>query len=228
MRTSAAISLCALLVGCGSAATPTAVSTLKSALVSYPIDANVGVNLYYDTYSITTNGVDWTVAWTGDDAIHDFSGYVAVGGNITNVTTDGFYAEDYLDQTDFNLLEFDAQTDYGAVQSFTFSSDTIPVRFYLYVDGVPAVYQVVYASGGIESTTDDVPFDLTPAGFFRIRSIGSEPMAAVRPAPSFNKSGSRTDVRAAAKVKSVQADKTARVKWIDPPIRSQAAASTDR
>lgn len=226
MRICAAISLCGLLAGCGAASTPApaSVSTLKNALVSYPIDANVGVNLYYDTYAITTNGLDWSVAWTGDDATHDFSGYVAVGGNISNVTTDGLYADDYVQQTDYNLLEFDAQTDYTGVQSFTFTSDTVPVRFYLYVDGVPAVYQVVYTSGGIESTTDDVPFDLTPTGMFAIRAIDSRPMAAARPAPAF----SQPNGRVAATLKSSRLDLTTSAKRVEAPPSRRAATQTDR
>lgn len=226
MRLCAAMSLCALLAGCGSASTPTPapVGNLKNALVSYPIDANVGVSLYYDNYAITTNGADWSVVWTGDDATHEFSGYVAVGGNISNVTTDGLYASDYVQQTDYNLVEFDAQTDYTTVQSFTFTSDTVPVRFYLYVDGVPAVYQVVYMSGGVESTTDDVPFDLTPAGMFRIAAIGSGPMAAVRPAPSFGQAGAHT----IATSKASRVDLTASVKRIEAPPSRPAVTQADR
>ena len=213
VRIGAAISLCGLLTGCGSTSQPAEPSTLKNALVSYAIDPNVGVSLYDDTYAITTNGSDWTVAWIGDDATHEFSGYVAVGGTISNVTADGLFGGDYVEQTDWNLLEFDAQTDYSNVQSITFTSDTIPVRFYLYIDGVPAVYQVVYSSGGIESTTDDVPFDLTPAGFLRIRSVGTGPMAAVRRAPSF----SRPATGALGPRKSVSVGTTRLVKRLEAP-----------
>ena len=224
MRISAAISLCVLLAGCGSASKPAEISNVKNALVNYPIDPNVGVGLYDDTFAITTNGVDWSVAWVGDYAAHEFSGYVAVGGTISNVATAGLFGGDYVEQTDWNLLEFDAQTDYSNVQSFTFTSDTIPVRFYLYIDGVPAVYQVVYTSGGIESTTDDIPFDLTPSGFLRIRSVGQGPPAAVRTAPPFTKPATN----AVAKGKSASAGTTLTVKRLEAPASRATSTQADR
>lgn len=222
MRAPTILSICALLAGCGSADVsnqpvgsgpnqPAATSPgtrvgLKpdrlysptDIVPNYVIDANVGVGLYDNTYAITTNGSDWIVAWTGDAAYHEFSGTVLVGGNIFNVVSAGLNIGDYAEQTALNQVDFDGQTDGGNIQSVSFSSDTVPVRFDLYVDGIPAVYQVVYSSSTVESTTDAMPFDLTPAGT-ALRALSASKggnMSAAKQAPAFSKSSTLTTASA--------------------------------
>ena len=101
--------------------------------------------------------------------------------NITGVGATGLFEGDYVVQTANNDIQFDAQTDGTNVQYFQFTSDLTPVRWNLFIDGYQAVYEVVFSSMNVESTSDIMPFDLLPTG-----AAQSVP---VKPAPAFNKTG---------------------------------------
>lgn len=127
----------------------------------FPIDPGEGVDMPERSYAITTNGRQWTLAWTGDQAVHEFSGQVLSGAAISGVLFEGAFAGDRVTQPAAGQVDFAAATDGGTVQSVTLTSQGDPLRFNLFIDGRPAVYQVVFSSLGVPSTTDEMPFDLT-------------------------------------------------------------------
>lgn len=190
MKKSLILSVFAMLVGCGApeaasgtgtgtelGAKPAAPKGFKAAVAPlsidkdvarpddvapFPIDPGVGVQLYADSYAITTNGTDWILAWTGDVDFHEFYGeMISPDGSTLAITgSDGLYAGDTVDQVDVNRVAFDGITDGNNVQLVQVSANAQPVRFNIYIDGVPAVYAVVFPSGGFEATSDIMPFDL--------------------------------------------------------------------
>lgn len=128
----------------------------------FPIDAGAGIDLPNTAYAITTNGVDWTIAWLGGARSNNFHGEIYTdAGQLSGVQFDGAYAGDRASQPAANHVVFDAVTDGSNVQSLTFTSNVVPVRFNLGIDGTSAVGDVVFSSGGIASTTDVMPFGLT-------------------------------------------------------------------
>lgn len=150
--------------------TPAPAITPDASLSTFSIDVGAGVTLDEATYAITTNGRDWTLAWRGDAYFRRFRGEVVNGSRFTNLVVDGLFAGDVARQTAPNRVAFDTHTDAGNIQSVTVRSGSEPVRFNLWIDGAPATYAVIFASGGIESTTDDMPFDLVTGGFVAART----------------------------------------------------------
>jgi len=166
-----------LLSGCGLAgasaavspapgATPAPITTPSSSGVvtdAFFIDDGAGVTLPEDAFSITVNGEAWALTWRGDYGFHDFTGEIVNGSRIDGVTFAGGYAGDWVSQPEPGRVQFGASTDGYNLQSITLASASEPLRFNLYVDGYPATYAVVFSSGGIESTSDVMPFDLMTA-----------------------------------------------------------------
>lgn len=192
---------------------PAPATTPDASLSTFTIDVGAAVGLDEATYAITTNGTDWTVAWRGDGLFRRFRGELINGSRFSGLAADGMYAGDVVRQTASNRISFDTHTDAHNIQSVTVRSGSEPVRFNLWIDGYPATYSVIFSSGGIESTTDDMPFDLI-TGFF----------TAGRSAP-------RVDLeRAAFKRVTAPADRsTASVKGTKserPIIKAPAASST--
>lgn len=142
----------------------------------FPIDPGAGVDLEDREYAITTNGRQWTLAWTGDQVARQFSGQVLSGGAISGVLFEGGFPGDRVTQPAAGQVDFLATTDGGTVQSITLTSQTDPLRFNLYIDGRAAVYRVVFSSLGVRSTADEMPFDLTTqAGAAGGRTIARAP-----------------------------------------------------
>lgn len=150
--------------------TPAPAVTPDASLSTFTIDVGAGVTLDEATYAITTNGRDWTVAWRGDAYFRRFRGEIINGSRFTGLVPDGLFAGDVVRQTAPNRIAFDTHTDARSIQSVTVRSGSEPVRFNLWIDGAPATYAVIFASGGIESTTDDMPFDLVTGGFAAART----------------------------------------------------------
>jgi hypothetical protein len=163
----------ALLSGCGgaepaaSAAAGPAVTSPAKATQSataltdaFLIDDGVGVSLPEDAFAITVNGSAWALSWRGDADFHSFTGTITNGSSIDGVVFAGGFAGDWVTQPDVNSVQFSASTDGADVQSITLDSGSQPVTFDLYVDGYPATNAVVFSSGGVESTSDVMPFDL--------------------------------------------------------------------
>lgn len=145
--------------------TPAPAATPDASLSTFSIDVGVGVTLDEATYAITTNGRDWTLAWRGDAYFRRFRGEILNGTRFTGLVVDGLYAGDTARQTAPNRIAFDTQTDARNIQSVTVRSGSEPVRFNLWIDGAPATYAVIFSSGRIASTTDDMPFDLITSRF---------------------------------------------------------------
>jgi hypothetical protein len=130
---------------------------------TYIIDAGVGVDLPELSYAVTTNGLDWTLAWTGDDFVRGFSGEIIGPGRLSQARFSGGFAGDEVTQPEAGRLRFSAATDISVMQSITVRSDQQPVRFNLFIDGAPAVRGVVFSSGGVVSANEAIPFDLMTA-----------------------------------------------------------------
>lgn len=145
--------------------TPAPAATPDASLSTFSIDVGVGVTLDEATYAITTNGRDWTLAWRGDAYYRRFRGEILNGTRFTGLVVDGLYAGDTVRQTAPNRIAFDTQTDARNIQSVTVRSGSEPVRFNLWIDGAPATYAVIFSSGHVASTTDDMPFDLITSRF---------------------------------------------------------------
>lgn len=168
----------ALLSGCGQgdavASAPAAGVAVSSALKpkstsaltdAFFIDDGVGVLLPEYAYAITVNGAAWALTWLGDAGFHTFTGSIYNGSTIDDVVFAGGFAGDAVTQPDASTVQFSASTDGSDIQSITLDSGSEPVSFDLYIDGNPAIGNVVYSSSGVLSTTDVMPFDLlTGAG----------------------------------------------------------------
>lgn len=127
---------------------------------AFVIDPGAGVNLPDLAYAVTTNGLDWTLAWTGDAAFHRFEGELIGAGTLSRVQFANGFQGDVVRQVEAGRVQFDANTDGSLNQSITLRSDTQPMRFNLYIDGQAAVGAVAFMSQGRLSTTDSMPFDL--------------------------------------------------------------------
>lgn len=151
-------------------------STQDASIATFAIDVGVGVGLDENTYAITTNGADWSVAWRGDRYFRHFQGEIINGTRFSGLAKAGLFAGDVVRQTAPNRVLVDAHTDGRHIQSFTVRSGSEPVRFNLWIDGAPAAFAVIFPSAGIESTSDVMPFDLVIGDIAGVRS-------APRPAP---------------------------------------------
>ena len=136
---------------------------------TFVIDAGAGVNLPDLAYAVTTNGLDWTLAWTGDVSFRHFEGEIIGAGTLSGLQFVNGFAGDQARQVEPGRVQFDASTDGALNQSITLRSDSQPVRFNLYIDGSPAVGAVVFSSAGALATTDAMPFDLLTEDQVRAR-----------------------------------------------------------
>lgn len=190
--------------------TPAPKTSPDASLSTFGIDVGAGVILDEDTYAITTNGRDWTLAWRGDAYARHFRGEIINGTRFSGMVVGGLYAGDTVQQTAANRIFLDTQTDALHTQSVTVRSSSEPVRFNLWIDGAPATYAVIFSSGGIESTSDDMPFDLVTG-----------PFAAARIAPRIAPERAQLDHATASRPSTVAAPTTQPVFISAPAMRAE-------
>jgi len=154
----------------GAASVAPPATSLDASLATFTIDVGAGVGLDENTYAITTNGADWSVTWRGDRYFRRFQGEVLNGTRFSGLAKAGLFAGDVVRQTAPNRVVFDTHTDGRNIQSFTVRSSSEPVRFNLWIEGSPATFAVIFPSGGVESTSDEMPFDLVTGDFAGVRA----------------------------------------------------------
>ena len=165
----------ALLAGCGPWSSSTCVGRQcgrnwtgggglpPSQYESYVIDAGAAIELPQATLGITTNGQgDWVLAWQGDAYQRQFEGSITCPAScqISYARFDGSFAGGSAQITGTNQIAFDGVTSAAVPQNLLFRMSQQPVTFDLYIDGQPAIGATVFASYGVLSTTDSMPFSL--------------------------------------------------------------------
>jgi len=143
----------------------------------WSIDTGSGVVLQPGTqagYGITASGgQSYRLVWTGDagtsSSYHEFYGSVYTKGSFTNVTPgcagnacpleSGDYVSPAYTISGGQEIDFDTFATTG-IDGFDFVSDTEPVYFDLFIDGVHYPNFVYFMSGGVQSAPTSVPFSL--------------------------------------------------------------------
>lgn len=130
-------------------------------LSAFVIDAGAGVVADPNTYGITTDGVVWRLTFLGDAYVRNFRGSISCppGCRVNYARYDGTYPGDTV-VVGNGQVTFNAQTDAAVPETIDLSFDTQPIVYDLFIDGQEAIGAVVFQSGGIRSTTDDMPFGL--------------------------------------------------------------------
>jgi hypothetical protein len=129
---------------------------------TFIIDANAAIELPQTTLGITTNGRAWILAWQGDAYPHQFQGSITcpVGCQFEYARFDNAYPGDSAQLTALNQIAFQGVSNAAVPQSLLFSANAQPITFDLYIDGQPAIADVVFPSEGRLATTDVMPFSL--------------------------------------------------------------------
>jgi hypothetical protein len=167
----------ALLTGCGNWTTSSHTCVGRScgstwngggglpttAYTTFVIDSGAAIELPQATLGITTNGQGgWVLAWQGDRYQRQFNGTITCPTmcSISYARFDGAYPGDSAQITGSNQIAFQGVTSAAVPQNLLFQMSHQPVTFDLYIDGHPAIGTVVFASQGVLSTTDTMPFSL--------------------------------------------------------------------
>ena len=211
------ISALALLAGCGYHSSPHGsygypnppVQTYPNepaGLTAFVVDANVGVVADPNTYGITTDGNVWRMTWLGDAYNHSFQGTIVcpAGCQFGYARFVNAYPGDTVSVRG-DTVTFDAVTNNAVPQTLDLQASLQPLTYDLYIDGQPAIGAVVFRSGGIDSTTDVMPFGLYSSNA-RFQAEGKTSLA-----PQF--------------ISQLPKDSTARV-MVAPPGQESTAASS--
>lgn len=123
----------------------------------YIIDAGAALTLPQNAIGIATDGIGWTVTWQGDQVPRRFQGTISgpPGSVITQATVPPVGA---------NQIAFDDFSVAGDPGTIQFHINAQPLLFDLYIDGVQAIGNTVFVSGGGLGTTHYMPFYLSTAG----------------------------------------------------------------
>jgi len=151
---------------------------------TFVIDAGAAIQLPQRTLGITTNGQgDWVLAWQGDAFAHQFEGAItcAPGCQIAYARFDNAYPGDSATITAQDQIIFNGVTNAAVPQNLLFRMTHEPVTFDLHIDGQPAIGEVVYASQGVLSTTDSMPFSLVSSNLAYSDKIDKAPEFVSKP-----------------------------------------------
>ena len=188
MKTALVSALLVLAAGCGGyrgSSDPCRYnpSSCQATLLPFEIEAGSSIQQPPTSYGITTDGLNWPLAWIGDLTHHEFTGSISCPGcTISNVHFGNAQFGDSANQPRPDQVTFNAVTNGNVQQAMLFAANVQPVRFDLYIDGQPAIGSTVFPSMGRLATTDSMPFDLVTNN--RAFKVGVEAPREIETAPA--------------------------------------------